>query len=955
MSSPQRPRSRRRPTKNTFTTKSGQAIKLHRSLTERFKARRDAKARRRAAYLATLPKNRFKRILYRLHPKRQFQYWFSRDGAIMALKITGIGIVVCFMLIVGLFAYFRKDLPNINDISGSTLPGSTNYYDRTGEVLLYQDYEDYKRIQVEGEKIAQNMKDATIAIEDKNFYKHGAFDMQAIIRAGFNDVFNKGGTRQGGSTITQQLVKLNQEWTTDVSYTRKIKELILSVELEREYSKEDILTGYLNSAPYGPVQWGVQTAAQEYFGIDATDLNVAQAAMLSAIPKSPNVYSPYGPLFTPEDLMGRTHYIIDQMFNQKMISEKERDDAKSYDLLSTVKPPSPSKYDGIKAPYFVLAAKQELITKFGAKTVNRGGWKVITTVDLNLQGLAEKSVADAQKVITGQRGKRTAFAAQDNKTGQMVALVGGTDFRDPKFGEINFASRAHISPGSTFKPYDYVTFIENNNAGAGSVLYDQQGFIPGWPCTDKSRPTATGDNSKKCLWDYDFYYPGPTTLRYALGGSRNVPAVKAMMLAQPNDPDPDKVNSIRKTIETAEALMNNKHGYRCYETDNIFEASDSDETKCFASAAIGDGAYLYLDDHANGIASISRMGVSIPKTYILKITNSNNKTFYEFEQPAGKQVVRPDAAYIVNDMAADPKASYLPGSCTETNCTPLRNFGYKFHRFNGWHFAIKTGTTNDAYDGLMASWSNKYTAVTWVGVDTRTPPNRMSGSMETMTAPIIRSWMEGAHGNLTADNWKPPSGVKTLPAYVMTKKASARLYEAIPSRNTDLFPSWYQPPKAGGNANQTIDTVSNKVATSCTPELAKKTEGGGNHSLFSVDYFVTGAAVNNSTAADDVHNCNDTKPSVTLQSPDECEDADDCVFTVTYTQGTHPISSDRFPGTINLVINGQKIETKTVSDSFGTVSFTYDPPSPGLATIEAQVIDSVLYSAAATSSVTFTD
>lgn len=193
MSTPQNSRPRKRPGKNSFTTKSGNTIKLHRSLTERFKARRDAKARRRAAYLATLPKGRMKRLLYRMHPRQLARYWFSRDGAIMALKIVGIGIVVCFMLIVGLFAYFRKDLPNIKDISGSSLPGSTNYYDRTGTVLLYQDYEDYKRVQVEGDKIGENMKEATIAIEDKDFYKHGAFDVRAIARAGLNDVFNRSG------------------------------------------------------------------------------------------------------------------------------------------------------------------------------------------------------------------------------------------------------------------------------------------------------------------------------------------------------------------------------------------------------------------------------------------------------------------------------------------------------------------------------------------------------------------------------------------------------------------------------------------------------------------------------------------------------------------------------------------------------------------------------------------
>jgi len=957
MSTPQKPRGRKRPGKNTFTTKSGNTIKLHRSLTERFKARRDDKARRRAAYLSTLPKNRFHRMLYRLHPRQLAKYWFSRDGAIMALKITGIGIVVCFMLVVGLFAYFRKDLPNINDISGSTLPGSTNYYDRTGKILLYQDYEDFKRVQVAGDQISVNMKNATVAIEDKDFYKHGAFDVRAIIRAGFNDAFNKRAGRQGGSTITQQLVKLNQDWTADQSYTRKVKELILSVEMEREYSKQDILNGYLNAAPYGPVQYGAQTAAQEYFGVDAKDLTIPQAAMLAAIPKSPNDYSPYGPSFSPADLTAREHYIIDQMAAQHMITKQAATDAKNVNILAQVKPPQQSKYANIKAPYFVLAARQQLIASFGSKTVKRGGWNVITTVDMNLQGLAEKAVNDAQPTIKAQRGKETAFVAEDNATGQVVALVGGTDFNNVDHGKINYATDANISPGSTFKPYDYSTFIENNNAGAGSVLYDSKGALPGYPCGKDEPITATNS----CLRDYDWQkigFPGPITLRYALGGSRNVPAIKAMLSAVPNDSDASyRTNSINKTISTAKALMGNSDGYRCYSTEDIFSAKKSDETQCFASSAIGDGAYLYLDDHANGIASLARLGVEIPKTYILKITDSSNKVLNQFEQPAGKQVIRPDTAYIVDDMASDPKASYLPGTCTATSCTPLRNFGYKFHRFNGWHFAVKTGTTNDGYDGLMASWSTKYTAVTWVGVDNRTPANRMTGNMETMTEPIVRAWMEGAHKDLPGDTWKQPAGVKTLPAFVINKRVSLN-GESVPSPSTDLFPSWYQPPKGGSNSSdQTIDIVSNKTATACTPDLAKKTQGGGNDNIFSVDIFVGGAnsstSGSNTAATDDVHNCNDNKPTVTLNVPATCQSQVDCIFTATYTKGTHDISSDHYPGTVNLLINGQKVDSKAVSDSFGTVSFAYNPTAAGTATVEAQVIDSVLYSSTADANVVF--
>lgn len=923
-------RSRNRRSTNVFTTKSGTDIRLNRSLADKRKARKDAVARQRAARLSSLPSNKFKRVLHMMHPKRMAAYWFSREGAIMGLKITGVGIVVCFLLLVGLFAYFRKDLPNITDIDGTNQAGSISYYDKTGKILLWQDYDAQKRIPVKHDEINEYVKNATIAIEDKDFYNQGAFNVRGIMRAAYHDVRNQGGPVQGGSTITQQLVKLSENWTNERTISRKIKEIILAVELERSYSKQDIITGYLNMAPYGGIEVGVESASRDYFGTTAKDLTLPQATFLAAIPQAPAYYSPYSDYFEQDDLVGRQHYILDRMVEQKMITQKEADDAKKVDVVATVKPLQP-KYSGIKAPYFVLAAKDELEKTYLSNTTTLGGWKVTTSLDMDLQTIAEQQVAKGITQVKRQGGDSAAFVAEDVKTGEIVAAVGGSDFNNEDYGKLNFAHSVQVSPGSTFKPYDYAALIDKStNVGAGSVLYDSQGVIPGYPCTNKNRPKDGGN----CLQDYDFRYPGPITLRYALGGSRNVPAIKAMLTVGTD-----------KTIKVANDLMAKDNAYKCYAPGtDVFSATKADESQCYGSSAIGDGAYVHLDDHVNGIASLARLGSAMPYTYISSITDAKGKKV-ELKKREAKQVIRQDSAYIVNDMASDPKASYLPAGY------------YKFHDYNGWDFAIKTGTTNDGYDGLMASWSSRYATMAWVGYHTRT--KAMTGTMEVMTTPIVKGWMTAAHDKLgKAENWAKPAGVKTQPAYVVRTHVGVGSVE--PSPSTDLFPSWYTP-KSANTGSATIDKVSNKVATDCTPDAAKQTANNTNANSFSVDQFMGGGLNANTSETDDVHKCEDAKPTVNLTIADSdggnqtsiCNGGG-CTITATVTQGTHPLTSGAFPGVLTINVNGNAIKTINISSdgSPQTFSVNYTPDSEGAATITANLTDSVLYSGGATQSVT---
>ncbi len=893
---------------NKFTTKSGKVVKVNRSITARSKARKDAKALRKAERNAGLPTTRGKRILAKLHPKRQFKYWFSRDGAFTALKLSGIIVVLSFFFLVGLFAFFRKDLPNLREVSGSTIGGSIQYYDKTGEILLWEDYDAVKRVPVDSEQISEYLKQATVALEDRDFYDHGGFNVRGISRAAWNNAF--GGSTQGGSTITQQLVKLTTPgFANEQTVSRKIKEVIIAVELERSYTKDEILTGYLNSAPYGTIEYGAEVGARTYFNKSASELSIDEAAFLATIPKSPPTYTPHSPSFDQLATENRQDFTINVMEELGMITAEERDAAKAVDTVANIAPRPPSKYTGIKAPYFVLAAKNQLELDFSEASYNRGGWKVITTLDMNLQKIAEEEVANGLQQIQNQGGDTAAFVAEDVTNGQVVALVGGGDFGNKdRAGEVNFAQQP-LPPGSSFKPYDYLALIENtDNSGAGSVLFDTQGPLEGWPCTNKARPKSGGN----CLWDYDFRYPGPVTLRYSLGGSRNIPAVKAMLIA-----------GVDKTIETADSLglyddKRGTGGYKCYE-DTLLTIA----TQCYGSSAIGDGAYLNLDKHVHSYATISRNGNKIPQSYILEVSDSEGRSLYEWEEMPGEQVVSDESAYIVADMMADPRASYM---------------SRKNHDYKGWDFSIKTGTTNDNKDGWMMGFSTKYAAGVWVGH--HTGEVEMRGFMETMTQPIWNNWMQRAHDMAGDPIPRPrPAGIQELPAFVV--KAHVGVSSREPSPTIDLFPSWYTKPGGVTTEKFIRDKVSEKRATDCTPALAIEEATQSDAISFSADPFYDSAT--DGSDEDDVHSCSDIKPTVSLDVLDNGNGSYDLQISV--GQGTHPINSEDFAGQLTVSIDGQVVPNGSIQIAGpGVYTISYESIYDETKTIQVEVIDSVLYS-----------
>lgn len=907
----------------------------------------------------------------------------------MALKLLGVGIVVMFLLLVGLFAYFRKDLPNITDVSGNNLGGSISYYDSSGKTLLFQDYNAVKRVPVDGNDMSPYMKEATVAIEDRDFYKEGAFNIRGIFRAAYTDLFHRGEGLQGASTITEQLVKLNEQWTGQRTIVVKIKELILAVELSREYSKADILTGYLNAAPYGGVEDGCESAAQDYFHTSCKNLTLKQASLLAAIPQNPTPYSPYsspkfnasatGDYFDQSGLIGRQQYILGQMVKQGMISQAQANAAKVTGLSTSVAVghgkeqatlrvyPLQTKFQGIKAPYFVLAAKNQLEQQYGAATVDRGGWKVTTTLNLGLQNKAEQIARQNLPNVQAYGGDEEAMVGEQVQTGKIVMEVGGVDFNNPSYGQINYA-QTNISPGSSIKPFEYGLLINtSDHAGAGSVLYDSKSALPGYSGTCPYNPYTTNvacpAGTEPYLYDDNGYFPGPLTLRYALAASRNVPSVKVNLLV-----------GTQNAVKNVDAMMGDSNGYYCLQPgSNVFNATKADQTSCYASSGIGDGAYLHLDEEANADSTLARLGQEIPATYIEKIADASGHTVYQWTQPKSKQVMRPDAAYIVDNMLYDPRATYLPeqvgGYCSSYTCTPLDAIGvygnYKWERYNGWDISVKTGTTNNEFDGLMTAWTSQYAVATWVGYHTRNKA-MTAGYMEYMTEPLARGWLEYALDSLHESpvNWKQPSDIKVDPAFAAMNTPG--FGTEVPGPLKDIYPSWYIPPSNSGNTTNAIDKVSGKLATSCTPADAKEYITNSNANTFSIDTFVNGGysgSKYNTTAPDDVHNCDDSKPTdPTFTAPPACTVGDKaCNITITVSQGTYPFYGGKykFGGALTVSANGKQIRNFALNSAdctagTCTVSFNYSPTKAGGVTISAVVTDSVLYQSSSSTSLSVT-
>ena len=879
----------------TKTPKKSRSVSLYSNLTRRRKTKKDTAARKKAEYLATLPKHPVKRLLYRLHPKRFWGYWFSKKGAFMALKILGVAILLGILSVGALFAYFRKDLDTIRpgELAKRVQTTVTKYLDRNGK-LLWEDKGDsnYKLV-VKGDEINKYMKEATVAIEDKDFYRHGGVSVSGTIRAVLNNA--SGGSVQGGSTLTQQLVK--QVFFADEAadrglggVPRKIKEAILAIEVERMYGKDDILNLYLNESPYGGRRNGVESAAQTYFGKHAKNLTLAEASLLAAIPNNPSVYDPYN-IYGHEALIKRQHKVLDEMVAQNYITKAQADTAKKYPILDNIKPAS-DQYKDIKAPHFVQYVRAQLEQELGKATVGRGGLVVKTTLDLRIQNKLESSMKDLfSSYWPSYAGFEDGAAeVEDTQTGQILAMMGSRDFNYPGFGQDN-AALSYIQPGSTIKPLVYSQLFSNQgngkaNYGSGSVLADDQSMdaIYGAP-----------------LHDADNRYLGGINIRKSLALSRNIPAVKAMYIA-----------GVDPTLQTIRAL-----GDKNYCTQGA-------DAQAGLSSAIG-GCGTRMIDHVNAFASLGRMGVYRPYSSVLEVTNSQGEVLKKYTNTEHKQIIDPQVAYIVSDILADDNAR-------------AGLYGYHFPGLwiDGVKMAVKTGTS-DKGGQPKDIWNIGYTPALTMGVWLGNPDTSvLTNGNSSIPAKILGPVMEYAHKDIYAkeNKWNPASGGSWF-----------KEPKGIQHIGGELYPSWYNKNQGKTNDKLTFDKVSKKKATDCTPEGAK-IEIGVQKFKDPITKRFTYIAPDgyDATKDDDTHKCSDAKPNVGTISYEK-NSGKSYKISVSVVAGNHPLQQ------LEIKVGDTIVATLPVTSS-GTYSTNYTASGSGSQTITATLTDSVYYEA--TGSKTFT-
>lgn len=619
-------------------------------------------------------------------------------------------LVLGVILFLTAFTYYARAIPSPDVIVSRRINESTKILDRTGEVILYNVHGEEKRTIIPAEEIPEHMKKAVIATEDINFYNHRGLDLKGIARALVKNI-ETASVSQGGSTITQQLVKkalLGDERTL----SRKFKEIILSLQVEQKFSKEEILWMYLNQIPFGSNNYGLESASQFFFQKKAKDLTINESATLAAMIKAPSYYSPSGS--HKNELLARKNVILKKMKDLGFITKEELNSSLNENLEFK------ASTSGIKAPHFVLMVREYLIEKYGEDMVENGGLTVYTTLDWKLQEKAEQIVKE--KALQNEklyRAKNAALVAIDPKTGQVLTMVGSRDYFDEKIdGNFNVAT-ALRQPGSAFKPIAYSVALEKGLTD-NTVLFDvPTEFNP--KCSASARQVKE-PSGLACYnpQNYDGRYRGPVTLRYALGNSLNIPSVKVLYLA-----------GIDRVIEKAKDIG----------------ITSFDNPSRFGLSLVLGGAEVRLLELASAYGAFANDGIYNPHSFILKVEAPKGRILEQHQEQA--DIVMPQQiARMINSILSDNRArmsTFGPSSAMYFAERPV---------------AAKTGTTQDNRDGWLVGYTPSIVVGIWTGNNDNSQMTK-TGAGISAAGPMWREFMKTALENTPVERFPEPEPLFT--------------------------------------------------------------------------------------------------------------------------------------------------------------------------------------------------
>ncbi len=592
-------------------------------------------------------------------------------------------------------------VPTTDSIRERRVTESTKIYDRAGEILLYDTGGDIRRSIIPIDQISRYVKNATLAIEDQEFYSHRGVRPLATFRAVFIQPLRGKGV-QGGSTITQQVVK-NSILTNEKLISRKIKEWVLAIKLEQVMSKDDILSMYLNEIPYGGVIYGVEEASEAFFGKSASDVTLAEAAYLAALPQAPTFYSPYGP--NKDRLEERKNLVLAEMLDNNFITQEE------YDAALEEKVAFLAKGDNsIKAPHFVFYVLDYIKQKYGEEVVKTGGLRVITSLNYELQSIAEDIAADyAAENKVNFNAENAAIVATDPKTGEILTMVGSRNYFDQEIDGAFNVTTAKRQPGSTFKPFVYSqAFLKGYTPE--TVVFDVKTQFS----TSCAIDNMTIGNGCYAPENYDNLFRGPITLRGALAQSLNIPSVKVLYLAGLNE-------SIRLARDMGIESLNNRGDYGL-------------------TLVLGGGEVTPLElTGAYGV--FANNGVRVPLTPIIEIRDKGGEVI-EKSNPNPRQVLPKEIALKISDILSDNVARAPSFGQTSVLFFPTRDV------------AVKTGTTNDYRDAWIMGYTPSIAVGAWAGNNDNSPMEKKVAGF--IVAPMWRAFMDQALARTQAEQFESP-------------------------------------------------------------------------------------------------------------------------------------------------------------------------------------------------------